>query len=144
MVTIRIKSPTKKSMVISWRLQPAWPSRKKHWKMTVSVDVMKVQNLHLLCKGTQIQNSKTTPDRHLSRLCLQFIRGLWEKHHWLHTKLNCLALQVWRFGLTFVGEVKKQILVAGSNPLRNILVKLGILPQVGVQIKNVWNHHLVI
>ncbi len=30
------------------------------------------------------------------------------------------------------------------QPIWKILVKMGIFPQIGVKIKNIWNHHLVV
>ena len=37
---------------------------------------------------------------------------------------------------------KLTLLVGGLNPFEKIWVKLGSFPQIGMRIKNVWNHHL--
>ena len=39
-------------------------------------------------------------------------------------------------------NMQEPLSVGGFNPFWKILVKLDHLPQVGVKIKNIWNHHL--
>ena len=46
---------------------------------------------------------------------------------------------------SFLLVIREIELVGGwTNPLnKNMLVEMGIFPQVGLKIKNIWNHHLV-
>ena len=72
------------------------------------------------------KNSCLTSTQHL------FWRPSTEEDHWSGLKSrgfrvgdNCYRVPSWWF-----------------QPIWKILVKLGHLPQVGVKIKNIWNHHL--
>ena len=43
-----------------------------------------------------------------------------------------------------VGHVKDFDSLVVSTHLKHMLVKMGNLPQVGMKMKNIWNHHLVL
>ena len=40
------------------------------------------------------------------------------------------------------GQMEYDWLVVEPTHLKNMLVKMGNLPQIVVKIKNIWNHHL--
>ena len=62
------------------------------------------------------------------------------------TKTHPTNPSTWKNGMFFHENLLLQNRPTSSSwwfqPLWNILVKLGNLPQVGVKIKNIWNHHL--
>ena len=43
----------------------------------------------------------------------------------------------------FEWTITYNFLVGGFNPIENYISQIGSFPQVGVNIKNLWNHHLV-
>ena len=45
--------------------------------------------------------------------------------------------------LILMVEKKLPVLVGGFNPFEKYARQIGNLPQIGVKINNIWNHHLV-
>ena len=58
-------------------------------------------------------------------------------------KLTITSVTPWRPGLN-VGSSKNTSLVGGFNPFEKYARQIGSFPQVGLNIKNAWNHHLVV
>ena len=82
----------------------------------------------------------------LTLICTQFIFGIILRfHYWVEQARN--PGHLWNF-LIWVLDCTGDLLKRSSNtscwfqPIWKILVKMGILPQIGVNIKHIWNHQV--
>ena len=80
--------------------------------------------------------------QHQGKITTKAIWATWISHGWIHqTSIYCIGGKTWRRGNLFILKHSMYCWLVVSTHLKNIS-QIGNLPEVEVNIKNIWNHHL--